>query len=638
LKEYGNVKGRILIADDNARDLEYISGLLESAGHETITADCGKAAVEAAKRELPDVILLDVIMPDLNGYEVYEHLKEHPSTMHIPVVILTGLQGGEDKIRSLSLGAVDFLTKPLNRHELLARISSVLKIKHLHEELNRRNRELQEANDFKSRMIMFASHDLRNALSSIQGQSELILMRDLPREVILEFTADIRTAACVMKELLDNFMDLSKISANRVEIRKESFELQKLVAECVTLIQHRAKEQKVLATAGSHIVLADRARTRQVLNNLLSNAVKYSPSGGMVAIEMEKLPLSGKVKVMVKDQGPGVPEQYRDRIFDPFFRIPESAWLEVTGSGLGLSIARSLIEMMGGEIGVENNPDKGACFWFTLMSHRDRGEAGAGKHLRYLYCIARENLLEREHIGLHGRPLHCLVYRELHAFVSDLNASGPEDEAKNHLLAEKVTDILGRSRTLIPFKPGIVLRGDVAVISFLKRNYRVLLENLEKLEDRQEWRLDIQSIPEENEEEGEEIAAVAKVDAKLQEMGEGRRYLWGRLMEKTMRREHTWRLHDTMETLRRESEKWCKSSRWDVRLEPEPSIHAVFLVDISQAKVFKSAVLGLYDRYPHLHMELSGPSTPCSFIDMGALHIPEAARDDDDEDIPIITD
>ena len=325
--------GRILVIDDNPQNVLLLRGQLEREGYTVEAALSGREGLDLALSQPPDLILLDIMMPGLNGYEICRLLRQHDVTKAVPVIVLTSLRDKADKLRALESGADDFLSKPVDRAELLARVSSLLRMRRLYE-------ELEKANRMKSEFLANMSHELRTPLNAIIGFSEVLLdpeMNQMPEERRTQFQANILRSGRHLLGLINDILDLSKVEAGRMELHRETIQLDHVIEGCMVIVHPLADKKRITldarSVAGDLPILADPARVKQILYNLLSNAVKFTPDGGRVTVAAE---MSGlEARVAVRDTGIGISPEDQLRVFEEFQQLDQGPARQQEGTGLG---------------------------------------------------------------------------------------------------------------------------------------------------------------------------------------------------------------------------------------------------------------------------------------------------------------
>jgi len=366
-----DLKGRkILIVDDDRLNIRILSGILRKQGYELADADSGEKALEVYPKFNPDLVLLDVMMPGINGFEACRTLKQLHGDACAPIVFITAKNESDDVVEGFSAGGVDYLPKPFQPREVLVRIRTHLQNQLFAEQQKLLVEQLSKANAAKNRFLGMAAHDLRNPLASVRGLAEFL--RD---GVVGQLTPDqldlietIHTASQSMLRLVNELLDVATIEAGELKIFPESHNLSDLIQKCVYLANIEA------AKKNTHIVFAppgqtphpsiDAAKIQQVVDNLLSNAIKYSPPGSHVAVELRAN--DTHCSFGVKDQGPGIPEGERDKLFKDFGRLSVKPTGGEKSTGLGLAICHKIVEAHHGTIMADNLPGGGCEFSVTL--------------------------------------------------------------------------------------------------------------------------------------------------------------------------------------------------------------------------------------------------------------------------------
>ena len=363
------LKSRILVVDDISKNLQVVGTILRNEGYHVMPATSGLQALERVSAQPPDLILLDLMMPEMDGLEVCSRLKADPLTRQIPVIFLTASNEMEHLMKGFEAGAVDYITKPFNAPELLARVRTHLELKHARE-------RLREMNEEKNEFMGIAAHDLRNPLSAIQGYAEMIIedAQSLAHRDLEGNGQRIREAAKRMTEMVQNFLD-----ANRIE--RGELKLNMAISDLSPLLQSVLETQSPHATAKGQMIqlelpptptlaLADVSITLQVFENLVSNAVKYSPPGKKIFVRLKAE--AGVVRFEVEDQGPGLSKEDQKKLFGKFARLSAKPTGGEHSTGLGLSIVKRLVEAMNGKVWCESELGMGAKFIFTIPQPIER--------------------------------------------------------------------------------------------------------------------------------------------------------------------------------------------------------------------------------------------------------------------------
>jgi signal transduction histidine kinase len=361
---------KILVVDDDRLNRRILSAILQPEGFEVIEAESGEQALERYALTPPDLVLLDVVLPGMDGFEACRRLHSHYGDSAAPVIFITAKNESDDVVEGLAAGGVDYLPKPIRAKEALARIRTHLQIRGLLAEQRLLVGQLSKANSAKNRFLGMAAHDLRNPLASIRGLAEF--MRDgvvgplTPDQ--LDLVKTIHSASQEMLLLVNELLDVATIEAGELRIAPETTNLVDIVAKAVFLanIEATKKQTKIVLQPHERPLLwrLDPNKIRQVVNNLLTNAVKFSPPGSTIDVEVTAL--TGSVVIAVRDQGPGIPESEHDKLFKDFGRTSVLPTGGEKSTGLGLAICRKIVEAHRGTITAKNLPEGGCVFRVTL--------------------------------------------------------------------------------------------------------------------------------------------------------------------------------------------------------------------------------------------------------------------------------
>lgn len=323
--------GKILIVDDDPAHRRLLTRALTIAGYEAVEVESGKVALEKYSEYRPDLVLLDIEMPGIDGFETCRLLRAQNGEACVPIIFTSVRPGSEDGISALAAGGVDFLTAPLQADEALARIGSRLFTRRLMEEQKELVSALSRANASKNKFIGMAAHDLRNPLASVRGLAEMLL-----EGVVGSLNADqadlvdtMRAASDGMLDMVNELLDVATIEAGELKMVMAPVNLAEVIERAVYLnnINAAKKKTQIVVTKCDlpGVAYLDAAKIKQVLDNLLSNAVKFSPPGSCVGVEA--VTIEDRVSIAVKDQGPGIPDSELHKLFKDFGRtsvIPTS--------------------------------------------------------------------------------------------------------------------------------------------------------------------------------------------------------------------------------------------------------------------------------------------------------------------------
>jgi len=352
---------KILMVDDVAENIRVLSQVLRPQGYQLAVAQCGEKALKVAGHFKPDLILLDVMMPGIDGFETCRQLKACAFMAYVPVVFLTAKSDINDIVDAFDVGAVDYITKPFNHQEVCVRIRTHLQLRYSRVRLKQLNEE-------KNKLLGMAAHDLRNPISTIQGYSEMLLDEECDQAETQDVLRCMQQLAQDMFVLVNDLVDASSVEQGELRLLKADTCVADLVNNKVKMSLFRAKKKNIqldrdIAEDIPEIAL-DATRIGQVLDNLIGNAIKYSDAGSRVVVVVEAVP--GHVRFAVTDNGHGINPADVGHLFSAFRCADNRPTAGETSTGLGLAIAKKMVQAHGGEIGVESQVGEGSTFYFTL--------------------------------------------------------------------------------------------------------------------------------------------------------------------------------------------------------------------------------------------------------------------------------
>ncbi len=357
----------ILVVDDNALNLHLLTTILTGAEYTVLTCGNAEEAQEITDKSSPDIILLDVMMPGMDGFSLCRELKQNKRFSDIPVIFLTSLSQQEDIVEGFNAGGSDYIVKPFNRQELLARVRNHIRLHDMLMENKRLTRLSEDASRSKTEFLASMSHEIRTPLNSIIGMAEVLSETPLSREQ-QQFVSIFRSAGESLLEIINDILDLSKIEAGQTELEAIDFHLSSLLDSVVSILSVRAAEQNTristyLAPTVPDAISGDPTRLRQILINLLGNSLKFTENGSVdISVQTDS---TDTLLFSVEDDGIGIPPDKQKLIFESFTQADSLTTRKYGGTGLGLTICQKLVTMMGGKIWLESTADLGSTFFFT---------------------------------------------------------------------------------------------------------------------------------------------------------------------------------------------------------------------------------------------------------------------------------
>lgn len=356
----------ILIVDDVPKNIQVLGTLLNKIDCELAVAMNGQQALDTVKKIMPDLILLDIMMPVMDGLEVCERLKKDEKTKEIPIIFLTAKIETDDIIKGFEMGAVDYVTKPFIGRELVARVKTHLDYKQIKD-------NLKEEVASKNKFFSIISHDLRSSFGIVSSFVKIIQenKNSLSDEEILEILNDIGNTTKTTLELLENLLNWARSQTGTLNKKPEILNLNYLINELVISNKKAADKKSIqmIYEKNDNLfpVLADKNMTLLVLRNLISNALKFTPQNGEIKISAQNE--EEQVKIVVSDTGVGIPANTVEKLFSIHHKVSTYGTDQEAGNGLGLILCKEFILQHNGEIGIESEVEKGTCVWFTLPKY-----------------------------------------------------------------------------------------------------------------------------------------------------------------------------------------------------------------------------------------------------------------------------
>jgi two-component system sensor histidine kinase/response regulator len=348
-------KQKILIVDDEPINIFFLEGILSEEGFEVITAKNGEEALAKVSQYCPDTILLDIMMPGMSGIEVLEKLMANPQTSHIPVIMVTAKSDAEDVQLALNKGAIEYVKKPVNEMEMLARLRTVLRLKEKED-------QLKEQLHSKEGFISMLSHDMRTPLLSVAGLAEMLL-NDEGNDKHKQILQTIIHSSNFIVDYFNKLLNWSNLGAKELKLNKENVQLLEVMksAQVIYSLQVKDKKQNLVIDCDPDItVQVDASYFQQVINNLLGNAIKYTPEGGDIVLSASRN--ENTLKITVSDTGIGITDISQEELFGATFHKSTRGTRGEKGTGVGLRICKIITEAHGFDLSYQSESGKGTKF------------------------------------------------------------------------------------------------------------------------------------------------------------------------------------------------------------------------------------------------------------------------------------
>ncbi|MCF8365413.1 MAG: hybrid sensor histidine kinase/response regulator [Bacteroidales bacterium] len=369
-----NANPKILLVDDNPINIRVAAKILRSNNYNISFSQSGPEAIQKAGQIDFDLVLLDIMMPDMDGYEVCKRLKENPETMKVPIIFLTAKTESENVVRAFELGGADYVTKPFNGKELLSRVETHIRLKRSREALEDTNLKLIESNETKDKMFSIISHDLLGPVGNIKESLEMIANNEVEMddESMQDFIRATWYSVGNAYALLENLLYWARNQQGRMVYNPKKLLLNKVIFETYGLLAGVAKNKNIELRTNlirEFEAYADKNAIKTILRNLISNALKFTNPGGKITSGVrdtdEKF-----LSVFVKDNGIGMDQDKAVSLFDSKQKN-EPGWgtKGEKGVGLGLVICKEFVEKHGGKIWVDSQPGLGSTFNFTIPKY-----------------------------------------------------------------------------------------------------------------------------------------------------------------------------------------------------------------------------------------------------------------------------
>jgi len=363
----GPAPGRILVVDDVEANRVLLQEILQLEGHQVSLASNGADAIRLVGEGDPDLVLLDVTMPGMDGLEVCRALRADPNSAVLPIILVTALADRQQRLEGIAAGANDYLTKPIDRTDLVLRVRNTIGIRRLNREVTEQYQRLRELEHMRDSLVHMLVHDLRTPLTGISGYLQLARMRaeELADASLLADFDQMSQSVTELTDMVSDVLDVSRFESNAMPVKATAVDLRALIAQAIAqvgasrhaTVEFHPDEAPVPAHADGDLI-------RRVIANLVGNAIKFTPRGGVVRVWVG---VNGSgPEVRVSDSGPGIPADLHGKIFEKFGQVDGDNRPRVRSSGLGLAYCKLAVEAHRGRIGVESQAGQGSTFWFWL--------------------------------------------------------------------------------------------------------------------------------------------------------------------------------------------------------------------------------------------------------------------------------
>ncbi|HAR63480.1 MAG: hypothetical protein DKM50_09380 [Candidatus Margulisiibacteriota bacterium] len=361
---------KILIVDDEKHIRDVLSLYLKREGYCILSAENGKEGLEITRRERPSIIISDSMMPVMDGLEFCMQVKKDSELKDTIFIMLTGKNTTDDSIEGLDIGVDEYLTKPFNNKEIVARVNAFSRICKLTRELKEKNQKLEQLDKLKNDLTHMIIHDMKTPISGIMLTIDILLDISFTSNLDADQKKFLMNCRLNVKELLNmvmNLLDITKMEEGKMELDLEQFDSRQLVEELMTELNHLFEERKLKVVldfpSEGMETFADISIIKRVMMNLLTNAIKHTPRAGTITVLFSRT--EDAVSIGVRDTGEGIPEEFQKTIFEKFSKLT-TKMTQKYDTGLGLTFCKLAMEAHRGTIGLVSELSKGSTFTITL--------------------------------------------------------------------------------------------------------------------------------------------------------------------------------------------------------------------------------------------------------------------------------
>lgn len=364
-------KELIFIIDDNEANILVASYHLKAEGFRVESTTLAKNALEMLENSKPNLILLDILMPSISGFELCKQIKSNPLIADIPVIFITALKHTDDMVKGFDYGAVDYIIKPFNKNELVSRVKNHLKLVKQNRTIKCQNEILLKLNDEKNGIIELTAHDLKNPLQAILGFSDILLAK-IPEQhhALASYANTIKSSAQKAVNIIKDLTEVNLIEQGKLKLTFSQIDVRDVLIKIIDdyMFLAESKNQKIIynETDKSCVINSDFSKLERIFDNLISNAIKYSKIGGRIVISCKYLESQGDdypyIFVSINDDGPGFTDDDKQKIFTKFAKLSAKPTADEASTGLGLSIVKKLTDLLNGHIELETHENSGSTF------------------------------------------------------------------------------------------------------------------------------------------------------------------------------------------------------------------------------------------------------------------------------------